>query len=149
MTPASTNRLTVVFIMIASLLLAGCQISTAPQDVGHFSSNRTAVKDNADYNGTFFLYHDDDDSTTGPALATAHLKKGDIYGFEFDAQQVPYAIAGNQRTQLTPGRYRWEMTPDAGQIDWDKTNAVVVTVVLITVAIAATVVIIIVTKNAV
>jgi hypothetical protein len=139
--PAMTHRLPVVLTMVAGLLLAGCQLDTTPQDVANYASNREAVKDTADYNGTFVLYRDDQPDKELPAITSTHLGKGAIYGFEVDAQQTPYAVAGQQRVQLTPGRYRWEMRPDAGQIDWNKTNAVVVTVVVFTVAVAGLVVI--------
>jgi len=134
-------------MMIAALLLAGCQIDTAPQDVAHFSSNRAAVKDTADYNGNFVLYRDDQDNTVGPILTAIHLQKGEVYGFEFDDHQVPHAIAGSKRIELTAGRYRWEMTPDAGQVDWQKTNALVLDVVLITVLVAVSVVAIVVSAK--
>jgi hypothetical protein len=133
------QRSTVVYVMIASLILAGCQVSTAPQDVANFSSNRAAVQYTADYNGLYTLYRDDSDVSAGPIVTTAHLNKGETIGFDFDGQHIPYAIAGKQRTELTPGRYRWEMTPDAGQIDWDKTNSTAVVVVLIGAAIGASV----------
>jgi len=135
------HRPTVVFTMIAALILAGCQIDTTPQDVAHFSSNRTATKDNAACDGTFLLYHDDVDNAVTAPLVTVHLKKGDVFGFEFDGHQVPFAMAGTQRVQLTAGRYRWEMRPDAGQVDWDKTGTVVLEVVVITALVAATVVV--------
>ena len=131
-----TQRASVVFILIAALVLAGCRLDTTPQDVGHFSSNRAAVKDNADYTGTFILYHDDMDQKVGAIVTSVHLNKGEAFGFEFDAQQQPLAIAGTQKVALTAGRYRWEMTPDEGQIDWDKTNGVIVTVVVFTVVVA-------------
>ena len=137
----------VVTTMIIALILAGCQIDTAPQDMAHFSSNRAAVKDSADYSGNFILYRDDSDTAVGAMLLTAHLTRGEIYGFEFNQDQVPVAIAGLQKMELTPGKYRWEMTPDAGQINWDKTNAVVITVVLFTVIIAATAVTLILAKK--
>jgi hypothetical protein len=135
--------------MIASLLLAGCQIDTTPQDVAKFSSNRAAVKDTADYHGTFVLYRDDVDNTAQPVITSKHLDKGDIYGFELDEHQVPFAVAGKDRIQLTSGRYRWEMRPDPGQVDWQKTNAIIVNVVIFTVGLGGlTILALVIAKNA-
>ena len=135
-----TQRASVVSIMIAALILTGCQLDTTPHDVVHFSSNHAAIKDNADCSGLFVLYHDDQDQSVGPIVTSVHLDKGEPYGFELDNQQVPSALAGKQHIPLMPGRYRWEMTPDAGQVDWDKTGGVVVTVVLFTVIVTVSVV---------
>jgi hypothetical protein len=124
------QRWTVIFTMIAGILLAGCQVETQPQDVSHFSTNRAATEDIAAYDGTYSLYRDDTDQTAGPLLMSRHLKKGETVGFEIDSSKVPFAVAGHDRLQLDTGRYRWAMEPDAGQTDWDKTNIFVVEVVV-------------------
>ena len=135
------HRPIVALTLIAALILAGCQLDTTPEDVAHFSSNRTATKDNAACNATFVLYHDDVDNVATEPLATVHLKKDEVFGFEFDEHQTPLAIAGTQHVQLTAGRYRWEMRPDRGQVDWDKTGIVVLEVAVITALVVGTVVI--------
>jgi hypothetical protein len=61
-------------------------------------------------------------------------------GFTIDADHVPYAIAGKQKLQLQSGRYRWQMTADAGQVDWPKTNTIVLEVVVATAVIVLAVV---------
>jgi len=123
------HRSFLIFFMISGLILGGCQVQTTPQDVGHFFTSRTATKDVAPYNGTFRLFGDDV-AGVGPLLMTVQLKSGETVGFEVDDKNVPYAIAGQQRLKLAEGRYRWEMTPDAGQVDWDKTNVLVIEVVV-------------------
>lgn len=116
--------------MIGGLILAGCQVDLRPQDAGNFSTNRAATKGTAEYAGTYVLYDDNNPGRAEAVLMTVHLKTGDVVGFEVDNNQVPYAIAGQQRMQLAVGRYRWEMTPDAGQVDWNKTTVIVVEVTL-------------------
>lgn len=129
-----------VLFMIAGLILAGCQVDTHPLDVAHFSTNRAPTKEAAEYDGTFILYRDDDAAVIGPILTTVHLKASEIVGFEIDGNQVPFAVAGPLRLQLSAGRYRWEMMPDAGQTDWPKTNVAIIEVAVATVVVAIAVV---------
>jgi hypothetical protein len=134
------KRTMLILFMASGLILGGCQIDTAPMDVEHFSTNRAATKDKAEYNGTYTLYGDDDAAVIGPKLMTADLKIGDEVGFEVGSDQQPYAIAGQQRLKLTSGRYRWEMTPAKGQTDWNRTNGLVVEIVVATAVIVIAVV---------
>ena len=124
------QRWPVIVVMIAGLLLTGCQVDMRPQDVSHFSTNRAATKDLALYKGTYSLYRDDNDQTVGPLLMSRHLDKGETVGFDIDTNGVPFAIAGHDRLQLEAGRYRWAMAPDAGEIDWDKTNTLIIEVLV-------------------
>ncbi len=128
-----------IALMISALILSGCRVSTEPQDVEHFATNRAASEDPAPYNGMFILYGDES-ATVGPVLMKARLKAGQMVGFEIDRGHVPFAVAGRDRMQLPPGHYRWEMTPDAGQTDWDKTNIVLIEVAVATAVVAVAVV---------
>jgi hypothetical protein len=130
------HRSSLILIMIAALVLAGCQVETRPIDVANFSTNRAPTQLTAAYDGTYVLYNDDSDTTVGPILMTTRLKQGETLGFEIDSDHLPYATAGKDRLQLQPGRYRWQMTPDKGQTDWGKTNTVVIEVVVATAVVA-------------
>jgi hypothetical protein len=120
----------VVFLLIAGLILTGCNVDTQPMDVANFSTNRAATQLPAAYNGTYILFGDDSDKVTGPVLLTERLKQGDHFGFDVNADHAPYAFAGKDQLLLKPGRYRWQMTPDAGQTDWNKTNTVTIEVIV-------------------
>jgi hypothetical protein len=124
------NRASLIVVMITGLLLAGCHVDTQPTDVANFTTTRAPTQDKAAYDGTFALFNDDRDNTVGPILMTRHLKKGDAFGFELDENHVPYAFAASDRIQLPSGRYRWQMTPDAGQTDWGKSNVLAVEVAI-------------------
>ncbi len=126
--------------MTTGLILGGCQVETRPLDVAHFSTNRAATKDVTDYSGTYVLYGDDNAAAVGPVLSSVHLTAGQTLGFEVGRDNVPYAVAGTQRIQLSSGRYRWEMTPDKGQVDWNRTNVMIVEVVVATVVVVVAVV---------
>jgi hypothetical protein len=125
-----THRPLIISILIAGLFLAGCQVDLQPQDVSHFSTNRAATKEIAAYNGNYSLYRDDTDQVAGPLLMSRHLNKGETVGFDIDANHVPFAVAGKDRLQLDTGRYRWAMKPDPGQTDWDKSNTLIIEVVV-------------------
>jgi hypothetical protein len=142
-----TSRYCVILVMISALILAGCQADTTPLDVANFSTNRAATQDNAAYSGMFSLYGDDSDKVTGPLLMSVHLNKGDVFGFEIDADHAPNAVAGKLKLQLQAGRYRWQMTADQGQVDWQKTNSIVLEVVIATAVVALAVVSTIVAVN--
>jgi hypothetical protein len=126
------KRLMLILFMASGLILGGCEVPVTPMDVGYFSTNRAPTRDKAQYAGTYRLFGDDDASVVGPVLMTVELKPGDVIGFEVGADQSPYAIAGSHRLKLAPGRYRWEMTPASGQTDWNKTNVLVVEIVVAT-----------------
>jgi hypothetical protein len=142
-----TSRYCVILVMISALILAGCQVDTTPLDVANFSTNRAATQDNAAYNGMFSLFGDDSDKVMGPLLMSVHLNKGEVFGFEISADHVPYAIAGKHKLQLQSGRYRWQMAADAGQVDWQSTNTIVLEVVIATAVVALAVVSTIVAVN--
>ncbi len=131
-----------VGLMICGLVLTGCQVNTRPQDVSHFSTNRAAPSEMTLYAGTYTLYTDDDPEKVGSVLMSVHLKVGETIGFEIDQTQTPVAVAGSHRLALTTGRYRWEMKPDAGQVDWNQTNIIAAQVavgaVVVTIAIIGT-----------
>ncbi len=118
--------------MISALLVAGCQVDTQPMDVANFSTNRAATQVTAAYNGMYVLFNDDSDKVVGPVLMTQRLAVGETLGFDVDENHQPYAFAGRNRISLQPGRYRWQMTADAGQTDWAKTNVVVIEVAVAT-----------------
>jgi hypothetical protein len=96
-----------------------------------------------------YILYGDESATVGPVLMRVRLKAHEIVGFEFDPGHVPVAVAGHERLKLQPGHYRWEMNPDAGQKDWDKTGVVLIEVAVATVVVAVAVVTtIIVTRGA-
>ena len=130
-----SNRSSFISLMIVSLLLAGCHVDTQPVDVANFTTTRAPTQDHALYDGTFALFNDDKDNTIGPILLSAHLKKGEAFGFETDQTHVPFAFAGSSRIQLPSGRYRWQMTPDRGQTDWGTSNVLAVEVAVGAVAV--------------
>jgi hypothetical protein len=129
------NRASLITVMITGLLLAGCRVDTQPLDVANFTTTRAPTQEKAAFDGTFALFNDDKDNSVGPILMTRHLKKGEAFGFETDDNHVPYAFAASDRIQLPSGRYRWQMTPDAGQTDWGKNNVLAVEVTLGAVAV--------------
>jgi hypothetical protein len=134
--------------MIAGLLAAGCRMDTRPRDISNFSTNRAApMEDVTPFNGTYSLYGDDSDTAVGPLLMKRVLKQGEAIGFEFDDNHVPFAVAGSQRMQLNPGRYRWQMEVTPGEVDWEKTNTLVVEVVIASVAVGAGVIVTIIGIN--
>jgi len=126
------KRMLLILFMVSGLVLGGCQLDTAPIDVAHFSTNRAPAIDKVEYSGTFTLYGDEDAAVVGPVLMTVKLKPGDVIGFEVGPDQSPYAVAGQHRLKLGSGRYRWEMVPDPGQVDWNKTNVLIVEIVVAT-----------------
>ena len=126
------RRWVVVVSMIGGLLLGGCEISTQPQDISHFSTTRAGTEDLAEYDGIYQLFGDDTDQVSGPLLKSVRLKKGEVVGFEIGPDHVPVAVAGADRQPLQPGHYRWQMTPDAGQTDWHRTDVVVIEVLVAT-----------------
>jgi hypothetical protein len=130
MVQSMVRRSCVVFVTIAGLMLAGCAVDTTPIDVANFSTNRAATQAKAAYAGRYVLLDDNSDKVVGPILMTERLNQGDAFGFEIDANHVPYAFAVNDRLALKPGRYRWQMAPDAGQTDWNKTNTMTVEVIV-------------------
>jgi hypothetical protein len=136
------KRAMMVGLMIFGLVLTGCQVNTRPQDVYHFSTNRAATSGAAEYAGSYTLYADDDPEKVGKVLMSVHLKLGEVVGFEIDQTQTPTAVAGSNHLALTSGRYRWEMKPDAGQVDWGQTKIIAAQVavgaVVVTIAIIGT-----------
>jgi hypothetical protein len=122
------KRAMLVGVMIFGMVLAGCQVNQDPQDVSHFSTNRAAPSGTTEYSGSYTLYTDDDTQKAGKVLMSVHLNKGETIGFEIDQSQTPSAVAGSHRLALTTGRYRWEMKPDAGQVDWNQTNVLIIEV---------------------
>lgn len=134
------RRAVVISFMISGLVLGGCQMSTAPQDVDHFSTRAAPTQEPAAYSGMYDLFGDDTDQQSGPLLHSVRLKQGEVVGFEVGADNQAYAVAANQRFALKAGHYRWQMTPDPGQTDWHRTNVLVVEVLVGTAVVALIVV---------
>jgi hypothetical protein len=129
-----------VGLMVCGLILTGCQVNTNSQDVSHFSTNRAATIGKAAYAGTYTLFTDEYAAKGDTVLLSVHLVPGETIGFEIDPTQKPFAVAGANRMPLTAGRYRWEMKPDPGQVDWNQTNVMIVEVVVATAVVTLAVV---------
>ncbi len=131
-------RIAVIAMTCASLVLAGCHVSTAPSTVLQATTAERLTMTTSPWIGEFRLYAvppsaKDALGKDGKPITSIHLVKGQPLGFRQRQDNSVVAVAGDQETPLADGKYAWVMQPDAGQIDPVKTTilVVVITVVVI------------------
>jgi hypothetical protein len=136
-------RIAVIAMTCASLVLAGCQVSTAPSTVLEAATAGHLTMTTSPWIGEFRLYAvppsaKDALGKDGKPITSIHLVKGEKLGFRKRQDKSVVAVAGAQETLLADGKYAWVMQADAGQIDPVKTTILVVVItVVVTVGVVA------------
>jgi hypothetical protein len=131
------SRWSVVLPLVAAIALsssAGCQVSTKPRTIAEVSPERKAAVRPAPYSGEYRLYavlvqRGGWAQPSGEPIITERLERNAPLGFRTSSEpgQSLTAVAGERTVTLEPaGHYLWQMRADAGQVDRQKTAALVI-----------------------
>jgi len=99
-----------------AVVLAGCQVSTAPKTVVAIREPQGPAMILAPWNGEYTLYRLPGDRSPKSVVQVARLKKGEPVGFRRRDSGI-VAAAADWEASIGPGSYEWVMKPDAGQTD--------------------------------
>lgn len=132
-------RSLIVALLSVSSVLGGCNVSTAPQTLSRYAPGRRIGMSKAGYDGRYRLLPAVQERRgfivpeSASPLLERRLTRGQSFGFVRAADGSLIARAADDSLALDANAaYAWQMEADAGQIDRQKTAALVIVIVAAT-----------------